>query len=104
MAFATPTANETQDILSIFQFVNNKATEGLFFPVILLSIWIIAFIGSIAEGRPASRAWIFASFIGTILGSLLALLGMLNVSYVYFLILNIAIALAWIKLSGARLD
>lgn len=104
MAFATPTVNETQDILSIFQFINNKATEGLFFPVILLSIWLIAFIGSIAEGRPASRAWIFASFIGTILGSLLAILGMLNVTYVYFLILNIAIALAWIKLSGARLD
>tara|TARA_R100000049_G_C1929236_1_gene73325 strand:- start:689 stop:1003 length:315 start_codon:yes stop_codon:yes gene_type:complete len=104
MPFPLANATEMQDLLSIFQFINNRATEGLFFPIILLAIWMVAFIGSIAEGRPASRAWIFASFIGAVLGSLLSILGMLNVTYVYFLILNIAFAIAWIKLEGAKLN
>ena len=100
--FPTPTANESRDLLAVFQFVNNKATEGLFFPVILMTIWLIAFIGAIAEGRPASRAWIFSSFVSTVLGVLLAIVGMLNVTYVYFLILMIAFGVFWIKLETAK--
>lgn len=101
-AFPTPTANETADLFSIFQFINNKATEGLFFPVILLTIWLIAFIGAIAEQRPASRAFIFASFISTTLGVLLAIMGFLSVTYVYFLILLIAFGILWIRLESGR--
>ena len=102
MPYPTPTANETRDLFSVFQFINNKATEGLFFPIIILVIWLIAFIGAIAEGRPASRAFIFSSFISTVLGVLLAILGFLNVTYVYFLILMIAFGIFWIKLETAR--
>ncbi len=100
-AFPTPTANDTQDIFSIFQFVNN-ATESLFFPIILLSIWLIAFIGAIAQERQASRAFIFSSFISVILGSLLAIMGFLSVTYVYFLILLIAFGIFWIRLERGR--
>lgn len=102
--FPVPTANETRDILSIFTFVNNRASEGLFFPVILLVIWFVAFIGSIAEGRPASRAWIFSSFIASILGGMLVLLGFLNNTYLFFSILNVAFGIAWAYLSGSRND
>ncbi|MCH8329621.1 MAG: hypothetical protein IIB81_04485 [Nanoarchaeota archaeon] len=99
--YDTPNVNETADLFSIFQFVN-KVTEGLFFPVILMTIWLIAFIGAIAEERPASRAFIFSSFISTILGVLLAIMGLLSVTYVYFLILLIAFGIFWIRLEGSR--
>ena len=101
-AFPTPTINETGDLFSMFQFVNNKATGGLFFPVILMTIWLIAFIGAIAERRPASRAFIFSSFISTILGVLLSIMGFLSVTYVYFLILLIAFGIFWIRLESGR--
>lgn len=100
--YPTPTANETRDLFSIFQFVNDKATTGLFFPVVILSLWLIAFIGAIAEGRPASRAFIFSSFISTILGVLLSIMGFLSITYVYFLILLIAFGIFWIRLESAR--
>lgn len=102
MAYATPTANETADLFVIFQFINNKATAGLFFPVMILTIWLIAFIGAIAEGRQASRAFIFSSFISTVLGVLLAIMGFLSVTYVYFLILLIAFGVFWIRLESAK--
>ncbi len=96
------TANETRDLFTIFQFVNNKATGGLFFPVILLVIWLVAFIGAIAEGRQVSRAFIFSSFISAILGTLLALMGLLSMTYVYFLILLIAFGIFWIRLEKGK--
>lgn len=102
--FAVPDINATQDILGMFNFVNNEASGGLFFPVMLLTIWVVAFIGSLSEGRPASRAWIFASFIGSVLGALLVLLGYLDSTYLYFLVLNMAFAIGWIYLSGSRND
>ncbi len=102
--FPTPTTNETTDVFEIFKFINNTASGGIFFPVILLVIWFIAFIGAIAEGRPASRAWIFASFIGSILGGLLVLMGFMTQNYLFFMILNVAFGIAWIYLSGSRND
>ncbi len=102
--FPVPNANETRDILGVFTFVNNRASEGLFFPVMLLVIWFVAFIGAIAEGRPASRAWTFSSFITSILGGLLVLLGFLNNSYLFFSVLNVAFGIVWIYLSGSRND
>ena len=102
--FPTPTVNETTDMFEIFKFVNNRASEGLFFPVIILVIWFVAFIGSIAEGRPASRAWIFASFICSVLGALVVLMGFMNQNYLFFLVLNIAFGIAWVYLSGSRND
>ncbi len=101
MAFATPTANDTQDLLSIFGFVNT-VSDGLFFPIMLLVIWLVGFIGAIAQERPASRAFIFSSFISTVLGILLALLGFLSITYVYFLILLIAFGIFWIRLEKGR--
>ena len=100
-AFPTPTINETGNLLEIFQFVN-RATGELFFPVMLLTIWLIAFIGAVAEGRPASRAFIFSSFVSTILGVLLSIMGFLSITYVYFLILLVAFGIFWIRLEGSK--
>ena len=64
--YPVPTVNDTRDLLSMFQFVSNDLTQGLFFPLMILVIWTVQFIGVLAEGRPASRAWVFASFTATI--------------------------------------
>lgn len=100
--YPTPTVNDTSDLFVVFKFVNDSATGGLFFPLILLGIWLIAFIGAIAEGRPASRAFIFSSFVSTVLGMLLSIMGMLSINYVYFLILLIAFGIFWIRLESGR--
>lgn len=98
--FTLPTVNDTQDLLEIFRFVNNSATGGLFFPLVLFGIWIIAFIGTLVEGREVVRGWIFASFITSILGILLSIMGMLNVNWVYLMILFLAVGLFWIRLQN----
>lgn len=99
--FSLPTTNDTQDLFSMFQFINNTSSGGIFFPIILLSIWAIAFIGSIVEGKEAVRAWIFASFISAVLGILLGVMGMLSSMYVYLLILFVAFGIFWIRLQNA---
>lgn len=96
--FTIPTVNDTQDFFEIMRFVNDSATEGLFFPVMLLVVWVIAFIGSIAETKQAYKAWTFASFIGSILAILLALMGFLDATYIYLLIFGVAMGLAWTHL------
>ncbi len=100
--FPVPTVNDTQDFFEITRWVNNTATGGLFMPMMLLTIWVIAFIGSIAEGRPAYRAWIFASFIGSILSILLGLMGLLDPRYIYLNVLFVGIGLFWAHLQRAR--
>lgn len=99
--FTLPTVNDTQDLFTIFSFVNDSASGGIFFPIMLLAIWSIAFIGSIVEGRQAVRAWIFASFVSGILGILLGVMGMLASQWIYMLILFIAFGVFWIRLQNA---
>lgn len=100
--YPIPNASDTGDLQEIFRFVNDSATAGIFFPIILLTIWLIAFIGAIAEGREAYRAWIFASFISTILAIILGLLGFLQPSYIYFLIIMLGVGMIWAKLTQGR--
>lgn len=92
--------NETENLYVFFKFVND-GVGGLFMPTMLGVIWIVAMIGSLSEGRQASRAFIFASFITSILAITLALIGMLNSQYMYFSFLLLAIGLIWHQLSNA---
>lgn len=98
--FTLPTVNDTQDIFSIFQFINNTSSGGLFFPIILLVIWTIIFIGSIVEGREAVRAWIYASFVSAILSILLGVMGVLDRQFIYLLILFVAFGVFWIRIQN----
>ena len=70
-------------------------------PVMLFVVWLVAFIGTIAEGREASRAMIFASFIASMLAIPLALIGMLNSSFMYFSFILVGIGIIWNKLANA---
>ncbi len=99
--FTLPTVNDTQDLYTIFTFINNTSSGGLFFPLILLGIWSIIFIGSIVEGRQAVRAWIFSSFVSAILGILLGIMGLLGRQWIYILILFVAFGIFWLRLQNA---
>jgi len=92
---------DTQNLYTLFKFANGSATNGTFMPIMLLVIWFIALIGSISEGRQASRAFIFASFVASILAIILSLIGMLSPQYMYFTFLMVAAGLVWYKLDNA---
>jgi fumarate reductase subunit D len=92
---------DTKDLYTIFRYINNTATEGLFFPIMLLVIWIVAFLGVIADGRQLSRGFTFASFICAIIAILLVLLNVLTPIYMYFLFVLTAIGILWIYLSNS---
>lgn len=100
--YPIPTVNDTRDILSIFQFVSNDLTQGLFFPLMILVIWSVQFIGVLSEGRPASRAWVFASFTATILSMILGILALMEQKWIYLLIIGVSLGAFWIKLSTAK--
>jgi len=100
--YPIPTVNDTSDLLAIFQFVSNDLTGGLFFPIMILVIWIVQFIGGIAENRPASRAWVYASFTATVLSIMLGLLAMMEQKWIYLLVILVSLGAFWIKLASAR--
>ncbi len=78
--YEVPTQNDTQDLLTIFQFVNNDATGGLFFPIMIMVIWAVQFISILSEGRRASNAWIYASFTAFILSVMLGILALMSIT------------------------
>lgn len=100
--FPVPNVTDTRDLLTIFQFVSNDLTGGLFFPLMILVIWTVQFIGVLAEGRPASRAWVYASFTATILSIMLGLLAMIEQKWIYLLVILVSLGAFWIKLATAR--
>ena len=104
MTFPAPTTNETANLFKIFKFINNTATDGLFFPIILLVIWTVAFIVSLSHGRVANVSFVFASFISFILSIILALMGFLAPQYIYLLSIFLAFGLVWMKLQNAPLN
>ncbi len=100
--FNVPAANDTRDLLSIFQWISNTATDGLFFPIMILTIWVIQFIGVMSEGKSSSRAFVFASFTATILSVILGILALVAQKYVYLLILMVSLGAFWTKLQSAK--
>ena len=100
--YPTPNASDLADVERITNWVHVSASGGLFWPILSVVIWVIVFIGSISEGRAAYRAFIYANFIGVILGSILGLLGWFNVAFIYFYIILLGFGLVWIKLQKSR--
>lgn len=98
--YPTLQGTESEDLYGLFSFINN-GVDGVFMPIMLLVIWIVAFVGALSEGRQASRAFIFANFIAALLAMLLTLIGMLNSEYMYFSFLLVGAGIIWYKLDNA---
>lgn len=99
--FAVPNATDMQDLFTIFRF-SNSASGGFMFLAIMMVIWSIALIGSLANGTKFYRGFIFANFISAILSMILSLLGVLSRNYMYFFILMLAFGIVWAKLVESR--
>lgn len=99
-----PDINQTSSLYNFFLYIN-AGTTGVFFPLILLAIWMIIFISSLAGTRmmgSASRAWTFASFVCGIISVMLTILNLLNKRYMYLLVLMFGFGLVWMILQDSR--
>jgi len=105
--FPEPNITDTESYYTFFRFVNN-AVEGLFFPVIILVIWIVSFTAMLFSGsydRPSgAKAWIFACFFCSILAVPLVVLDLMARKYMYILFVLLGIGVIWIILEGRSSD
>jgi len=98
--YAYPNSTDTERLYEFFGYVS-RTTEGLFFPVMLVVIWFVAFIGSYSlnSGRPAAaKSFTFASFIIAIMSIMTSILGFLSPKFMYLSFILVAIGVVWIKL------
>ncbi len=75
----------------------NSVTDGLFFPLILMAMFII--IASVTASFGIARAFVFASFFCSILAIFLVVGGMLNPMFMYLLFVMLAGGLMALRLS-----
>ena len=96
-----PNSTDTTGIFEFFRYVNTTA-DNLFFPLILLVIWVVTFVGSFAaggkDGIAAARSFTFASFLCSIMSILLVTIGLLAVKFMYLLFILTAVGALLIKL------
>lgn len=97
--YPVPTGNDTKGFFEMFKFIGVTASEGLFWPVILLVIWVVAFLA--LKSYSTSRAWTFASFFCSILGIMLAVLDYMAPNWMYLCFFLTAVGLVWLKLEDA---
>ena len=98
--YVAPTGNETAGLFELSKYIGISATAGLFWPVMLLVIWIVSFLGF--KQYSSSRAWTFASFFCAILGMFLAVLNLMAPRWMYLSIIMTLIGLVWLKLEGSN--
>ena len=93
--YVEPTGNDTKGFFEYFNYVNTVA-DGLFFPIMLLVMWVIIFVSILRYG--VSRAWATASFVLTGFAIPLAIAGLIAPWIMYLLIFFTAIGIIWLKL------
>ncbi len=98
--YSTPTGNESMDMYGIFNFINQEATGGLFWAMMLLVVWLISFMA--LKQYSTSRAWTFASFFCSILAIFMALMDYLDPKWMYFVVFMTLIGFVWLKLEGTK--
>ena len=95
--YVEPTSNDTIGIFEFFNYVNSVA-GGLFFPVILLVIWIVTFVGT--KQYTTSRAWTIASTIISFISIPLAVAGLIAPRWMYMSFVLLAVGVLWLKLEN----
>jgi uncharacterized membrane protein len=92
--YSYPNYTESQEgILTLFTYINT-VTDGLFFAIMLLAIFLIIFITSIYRTN-TSRALAFSSFLTFVISLPLVVLNLLNSKYIYLIGLIMAIGVFW---------
>jgi len=89
------TNESIEGINGLASYVNN-VSDGIFFPLTLLGLFIIMFVTSSRFG--IARGFVFSSFFCSILAIFLVVGGMLNPNYMYFLFVLLAGGLMALRL------
>jgi len=102
-----PNATDTEGLFQFFGYVNRTA-EGLFFPAILIVVWMISFTGVFVSGgggKPAAaRAWTTSSLLCSILSILLVIMNFLAPLWMYITFVLVAIGVLWMKLDTPTIE
>lgn len=93
--YPTATGNDTIGIAEYFNYINVVA-DGLFFPVMMFVIWIIAFFA--LKQYSSSRAWVFSSLFCSVLSIILAVLDYISPKFMYVFFIFLGVGLVWLKL------
>lgn len=98
-----PNATDSENLNTFMGFINRSA-DGLFFPVMILVIWFIAFISiysSEGQGRAASaKAFTVSSLITSILSIMLVILGFMASKFMYLQFILVGIGIIWLKMES----
>ena len=95
--YTQPTGNETKGFYEIFGYIGS-VTGGLFWPIMLFVVWIIAFMA--LKQYSTSRAWTFASFFCGVLGIFLAVLDYMSPRWMYLFVFLTLVGFVWLKLEA----
>ena len=95
--YVEPTANDTIGFFEFFNYVNTVA-GGLFFPLILLVIWVIIFMGT--KQYTTSRAFTTSSIITSILSIMLVTMQLCSPKWMYLCFVLTGVGILWLKIEG----
>lgn len=102
MAYYNLSNSSDSENLNTFLGYINRITENLFFPVMLLVVWFIAFISIYSnegQGRSASaKAFTVSSFFTSVLSIMLVLLGYMSSKFMYLQFILVGIGIVWLKM------
>ena len=96
--YNVPTGNQTNGLYEIFKFIGVETTAGLFFPIMILVVWAVAFMG--LKQYSSSKAWTFASFFSSFLAIMMSVLDLMSPKWMYLCIFLTLIGFVWIKLEN----
>jgi len=96
--YQVPTGNQTNGFYELFRYIGDTATGGLFWAIMLLVIWVVAFMA--IKQYSTSRAWTYASFFCAILGMFLSVMNYLAPKWMYLAIFMTLIGFVWLKLEA----
>ena len=79
----------------------NNISGGILMPLMLLTIGIIALLGTVFSGKNFFRGLLYAGFICSILSITLVLMSMLNINYMYLCFFLTAVGLVGVRFTEA---
>jgi len=87
--------NQTLGINELAEYVS-QVTNGMFFPLILLAMFVITFVSTMHYGN--GKAFVFSTFFCSILAIFLVIAGLLNSGWMYLLFVMLGIGLMLLRL------
>jgi hypothetical protein len=98
--FKTLNVTDTADIQTLMGAANT-ISDNILMPLMLLTIYLVLFLGSIFSGKPIHRSLIFGSFVCSILAVLMVIMNWLAVNYMYFTFFMLAVGVIWTYMAEA---